>query len=546
MGNNDRPAYILIVIACIAIYFKCLFFGITNSDDEVLIAGNLPFLRDLSNVLKVFTTDAFYQVKSIDLYRPLQSLTYIIDAQWGGDTVFFAHLTNLVLHVFACLAVYHLLLRLDFHRRLAFAGALVYVAHYLFMTAVAWIPARGDLLLALFTFLSLLALIKSLESPAWPNLLGHLFMFTLALFSKESGVVLPLLFGIYCWTFGKINLLVKRHLLLPAYYSVAVIGYWFLKSLAVADSSDERGLIPFLKNLHLLPQMVAKFYLPLNMSTLPAYRLSTTICGILAIAFLLGLYLYCRRLQERRALFYPAWVLLFIIPGMTYYPNFYSFSNEHVDHRSYLICFGLLLANLHILQRFELEKSRYFVTAGIFFLGYLTVFNIHLSNSYRNPEEFALKAISMESNSALAFANYGAEKYMQGDELEALRYLNQSLRIVRKFMPALHYRARIFANRGMIREAVADLDTIFSVDPDYDPADYGLRGTLRARLGNNAGAEQDFLTALRLDPGLAEVRTSLGSLYFAEGRNREACTAWSEGAEQGDVSARELYGRSCR
>jgi len=544
--NNNALVYLSIVTLCIAVYFKCLFFGITNSDDEVLIAGNLSFLRDFSNILRVFTTDAFYQVKSIDLYRPLQSLTYILDAQWGGDTVFFAHLTNLLLHILSCLAVYHLLMRLEFRQPFAVTGALIYAVHYLFMTAVAWIPARGDLLLALCTFLALLMLIKSLEHPTWRNILSHLFFFTLALLSKESGIVLPVLFAAYLWTHCRTAQLTGRHLLLPLYY-VAVGGfYWLLKVGAVADSSDERGLVPFMKNLHLLPEMVAKFYLPVNMSTLPAYKLSATMIGILIIVALLVLYLVCIKLRQRQVLFYPAWGLLFILPGMTYYPNFYSFSNEHVDHRSYLICFGLLMINLYAMQLYDLETRRYFKAAVVIFLGYLAICNLYLSRSYRNPEMFALKAIEMGSNSALAFANYGAEKYLQGDELEALGYLNQSLRIVRKFMPALHYRARIFVNRGMYREALADLDNIFSVDPEYDAGDYVLRGKIKAELRDYAGADADYATALRLEPGLVDTWVAIGRLRHVQGRMAEACTAWSSATEQGSSAAVELFGRYCR
>jgi tetratricopeptide (TPR) repeat protein len=544
--NKKLPAYLALAAVCSAIYFRCLFFGITNADDEVMITGNIPFLRDIGNALYVFTTDAFYLPKEIDLYRPLQSLSYILDAQWGGDVVFFAHLTNLLLHIICCLVVYRLLLRLEFRQPLAFTGALIYSVHYLFMTAVAWIPARGDLLLALFSLLAFLTLIQSLERPTWRPILAHLLCFTLALFSKESGIVLPLLFGIYCWSHDRIRSLGRKHLVLPPYYLLAGTLYWLLKSAAVADSSAERGFVQFVRNLRLLPEMVAKFYLPVNMSTLPSYQLTATLCGLLIMCALLALYITCPRLRQRQVLFFLAWFLLFILPGMTYYPNFYSFCNEHVDHRSYLVCFGLLLINLQIMQQFELDRLRFFKVALFALLCYLAIFNVSLSRSYRNPEAFALKAIKMGSNSALAYANYGTEKFLQGDELEALRYLNQSLRIVRKFMPALHYRARIYANRSMYREAVTDLDTILSVDPGYDPADYGLRGVLKAELKDYDGADQDLRTALRLAPGLIDARVALGRLLLAKGRVAEACEAWQMAAGQGSRPAADLTREYCR
>lgn len=515
MGSLCRErsmVWLLITAVCMVVYGKCLFYGITNSDDEVMLAGNLPFLRDLSNIFRVFSLDAFYAHRSIDLYRPLQSLTYILDAQWGGDTVFNAHLGNLLLHVITCLTVYHLLLRLEFSQRLALVGALIFALHYNFMTAVAWLPARGDLLLALFTFLALLALIQSLENRAWRSILLHLLCFTLALFSKESAVVLPFLFATYVWTYGKTGRLTGKHLVLPVYYLAMGSLYWAMRGGAVAGSSDERGIIPFIRNLRTLPETVAKFYLPVNISTLPAYKLSATLGGIAIITALLVLHLCWRKRLQRRVFFYPAWFLFFILPGMTYYPNFYSFSNEHTDHRSYVICFGLLMLSLNLVQLSGLEMKKQFTPLAIILLAYLTALNLHFSASYKNPAEFALRAIRTQSNSALAFANYGIEKYKQGEELEALRHLNQSLRLCDKFMPALHYRAKIFRARGMDRAALADLDTIFSVDPEYDAADYALRGFIKIDLHDHAGAQSDFETALRLEPDQADAVKGLQEL----------------------------------
>jgi tetratricopeptide (TPR) repeat protein len=510
--------YLLLVLVCVTLYFRCLFYGVTNADDEVMITGNIPFLRNLSNVFSVFTTDAFYQHKEIDLYRPLQSLTYILDAQWGGDVVFYSHLTNLILHVLCCIAVYHLLLRLDFRQSLAVTGALVYAVHYLFMTAVAWIPARGDLLLALFTFMTVLTLISLLELPRWRTILLHLLFFSLALFSKESAVVIPIVCAVYIWAYRRTGLLVRMHVALPIYYVAAISFYWMLKDAAVASSNGERGVAQFLKNIHLLPEMVAKFYLPVNMSTLPGYVRSSAVTGAGVLVLLAITCMVFRRLRQRSALFHVAWFFLFILPGLTYYPNFYAFTNEHVDNRSYVICFGLLMLNLHIIQQFEGDRSRYWRSIFIMVLCYLAACNLYLGQSYRNPASFALKAITMESNSALAFANYGTEKFLEGDELEALRYLNQSLRLVRTFMPALHYRARIFWNRGMYREALSDLDTIFSVDPEYDAADYALRGMIKSQLQDDTAAEADFVKALQMRPALPEAQKGLQELR-RPGRN---------------------------
>jgi protein O-mannosyl-transferase len=517
-SQNKTIHHLFIAATCIAIYFKCLFYGITNADDEVLIAGNLPFLKDFSNILRVFTTDAFYQVKSIDLYRPLQSATFILDAQWGLNPVFVAHLTNLILHTLTCLTLFNLLRLLEFREKIAFLGALVYAVHYLFMSAVAWLPARGDLLLALFAFLSLASFIKIFTAGGWRSYLLHGIFFTLAIFSKESAVVLPLLLALYLWAYGRTAVLTRAHLILPLFYLAVQLAYFRLKSSAVVLYNGDTGLIPLLKNIRTLPETVVKFYLPLNISTLPDYKLSATVAGVIVIAALVGLHLLFKGKFDRRVLFYVGWTLLFMVPGMLYYPVFYYFAYEHVDHRAYITCFGLLLLTLNGVQTFDLDRKKNFTAVCLLLLVYLAAFNIYFSRSYKDPASFALRAIRTGSNSALAYANYGVEKLRAGEDLEALRYLNRSLRIFGKYMPALHYRAKIYRQRGMNREALADLDNLLAVDPEYDASDYALRGAIKIELKDFAGAGSDFETALRLDPTLADAARGLQELLRRNAR----------------------------
>jgi len=210
--------YLSLIAVSVAIYGKTLFYGISGSDDDVMLVANLPFLQDFTNIFKVFTTDAFYQIKSIDLYRPLQSATFILDAQWGLDPVMVAHFTNLILHILTCLTLFWLLKLLEFREKIAFLGALVYAVHYLFMSAVAWLPARGDLLLVLFAFLSLATFIRIFTVGGWQSYVLHGIFFTLAIFSKESAVVLPLLLALYLWAYGKRAVLRRGHLCLPLFY----------------------------------------------------------------------------------------------------------------------------------------------------------------------------------------------------------------------------------------------------------------------------------------------------------------------------------------
>jgi len=603
--SERGTAYLLIAAVCLAVYIKCLFYGITNSDDEVLIAGNLPFLQDISNVFKVFTTDAFYQTKSIDLYRPLQSLSYIIDLQWGLNPTFATHLTNLLLHFSSCIAIYHLLLLLAFRQTLALLGALVYAAHFLFIAAVAWIPARGDLLLALFTFLTLITFIQVVEKGSWRRMSLHLLCFTLALFAKETAVVIPLMLLIYLWAFEKTGLLTRCSLILPGYYAAAMLLYFALKSVSVSPPKGVTGFTPFIKNIRTIPETVAKFFIPVNISTMPEFKLAATLTGLLLIAALVVIHLYFRQHLTRKVLFYLAWFMLFIAPGMAYFPNFYYFCYEHTDHRAYLVCFGLLLLLLNLVQISALDRTRYFRAFSVMLITYLGVANLLLSGSYRNPTEFSLRAIRTNPNSCLAYSIYGTELYLQGRAEEAFDNLNRSIKIYGRFLPALHYRARIFRQKGLDHEALADLDTLLAADPEYDANDYELRALIKAGMKDYAGASKDYSAALRLnpahpdaakglkelnrtvrnnrllpnvqiaqqynmegveagkredfsgaemlfrkalsaDPGYYGVYVNLGNSLYRQGKVAAACTAWRSAEEHESSDAAELFREYCQ
>lgn len=602
--QGNAVIMLTITAVCIATYFHCLFYGITRLDDDILITENLNFLQHLPNLFKVFTTDAFYLQKSIDLYRPIQSATFILDAQWGLNPVFVGHLTNLILHILTCLTVFRLLLLLEFRRKIAFFGALVYAVHFLFMAAVAWLPARGDLLLALFAFLALASFIKLITAGGWLNYLLHCLFFALAIFSKESAVVLPMLLALYLWAYGKKTLLTRNHLFLPLFYLAVQLWYFRLKSLAVVLYDGDTGLVPLLKNIRTLPETVVRFYLPLNISTLADYKLHATVAGVIVIAGLVGLHILYRGKFDRKVLFYVGWLLLFIGPAMLYYPAFYTFTYEHVNHRSYVTCFGLLLLSLNLVQAFELDKKSSFNAVCLLLLGYLAAFNFYYSRSYSNPAEFALLAIRTNSKSALGYQLYGSELYLQGKDDEALDNLDRSIRIFSKLTPALYTRALIYRKRGQERAALADLDTIVAFDPkcdaevytlraqikvdlqDYDGAAADYRLTLNLRPGNEEarlgleelkrtvrdsrllpnvrlaqvynkqgieagdrgdfkGAEALFRKALATDPGFYGVNLNLGNALFALGRVSESCAAWGAAAGQGNATAAELLKEYC-
>jgi len=120
------------------------------------------------------------------------------------------HAANLIVHVFTALAVFGLLRRLLKHDWAAWAGAAVFALHPVQVEPVAWVSGLKDLLCGLFMVLAVgryvrfaetdeegrpvAAPAKRLRYYAW----GMAF-FALAMLSKPSAMVTPLVAGIVDW-----------------------------------------------------------------------------------------------------------------------------------------------------------------------------------------------------------------------------------------------------------------------------------------------------------------------------------------------------------
>ena len=121
-----------------------------------------------------------------------------------GITVnaFVFHTANVLLHAITALLVFQLLWRLFNNQLAATLGALLFALHPVQVEAVGWVSGTKDLLYGFFGLASLLMYVKStqlkIESPAnrtkyRARYVAGLLLFVLAMFSKPTGVVIPLM-----------------------------------------------------------------------------------------------------------------------------------------------------------------------------------------------------------------------------------------------------------------------------------------------------------------------------------------------------------------
>lgn len=124
-----------------------------------------------------------------DQYRPVPSLTHALDYALWGPSPFAFHAVNMGLHALSAFLLFALLERLRVPRRPAFLGALTLAVHPLAASSIGWISERTDTLTDIFILATLIVFI----GPAGVRALSVLGVALLALWSKETAVMLPVL-----------------------------------------------------------------------------------------------------------------------------------------------------------------------------------------------------------------------------------------------------------------------------------------------------------------------------------------------------------------
>jgi len=191
-----RPgaAELLACAAAALAYVATLGFGFVYDDVPQILRN--PAIQVWNSVPQYFTAHvwaAIYPNSAGNYYRPIFLLWLRLNYWLFGTNAPGWHLTSVGCHVVATLLLFRLAQRLSGDRMTAFVAALVFGLHPAHVENVAWISGVTDPLMTCFLLGSLLAFLGYRASRAVGRWALSLGLFALALLSKETAVVLPLL-----------------------------------------------------------------------------------------------------------------------------------------------------------------------------------------------------------------------------------------------------------------------------------------------------------------------------------------------------------------
>jgi len=204
-----KSIIILVALFIFLTFFNSLFNPFIG-DDKVIFQGN-EFYYNVSNVKKIVSHDFLSRYEDFDAaslsgqpsfsgfvsYRPITALTFFLDAALWKSNVIGYRLTNIFLHFIVCLLVFVLANKLLKSTAIAFLATLLFGLHPIQAELINSISYRSDLTSALFSLITFLLFISSKERRTLWRSLGIIVFFSLAVFSKETAITLPIIMIAY-------------------------------------------------------------------------------------------------------------------------------------------------------------------------------------------------------------------------------------------------------------------------------------------------------------------------------------------------------------
>ncbi|MDR3609051.1 MAG: glycosyltransferase family 39 protein [Ignavibacteriaceae bacterium] len=467
--NKNRLFFYVFLLLLIpsVLYFRVVDFEFSTLDDTNIIVTHYDILGDIKNIKEAFTHDAFMSNTGDSFYRPVQTLSFMLDAQIGGKEPWIYHLSNLILHILTVITFFFFLNKIGIKKEISFLLSLFFSIHPLFTHAVAWVPARGDLLVALFALLTFISFLEYSENRKKIYFILHSAFFLLAVFSKETAVFIPPIILFYIYFTKKQKIVLKEIVPFLAVWCFTFVLFYCMRQHVIRMKQDPNifGIIPFIKNLPAIPITFGKFFIPYNLSTLPLFDTLAIIVGILMIMVFTLLTIKFMDGEKRIIIFGCFWFLAFFLPPMLFRSYIADIGIEYFEYRAYLPMMGILLiAGILISKIPSRYSSNQIIKMSMPVLLLYSIISFIHSTVFADPLSFFTSAVNANSKNAMA----------------------------------LNSRGCIYSNKGEMEEAIKDFNDAIRIIPIYSNPYYNMGDTYNT-LGDNSRAEDLYTNALKYD-----------------------------------------------
>ncbi len=519
---------ILIAVLGLAIYansLDCKFVW----DDKPVIRDN-PRIRQWRNIPKIFTEPvmAGWGERGVH-YRPLKMFMHMVNYKLWGLDVRGHHLTNVLLHILAALSLYWLVSILFGDRLLSLITGVIFLVHPVQVESVTYLSDISDMLSGLFIFSCLALYIKLSKLETMARHIAVMLCCILALLSKESGIVLPLLMIVYHYTF-RVKLNIRAFLPVTG----CVVIYLLLRSGAVLGGAPWISTVPMR-----IPGVFAAvagymrlILLPFGLHMDYGDRLFALNEPVVLSGIAITLSLFYAALKKRKTLpllsFSILWFFAALLPVSGIYPNkFYM-----AEHFLYIPIAGFALVLAYAIKRLAVSgklKVPAIMTAATFCV-FFSVLTVKQNEYWKEPISFYERTLEFSPGDPDLCNNLGIEYLEKGRNDKAEACFRRAIKADPDHALAHYNLGCIYHAKGAREEAEDLYKRAIELKPGmHNP--YNNLGAIYAETGKKAEAAGLFSAAISRDKLYTAAYTNLGKVLLELGRTDEALSLFREAAD---------------
>lgn len=571
---------LLALFGLLAIAYSNSFLDGFVLDDTAIVAHD-PRIRQATapNVASILSGGYRYSNPTVGLYRPLTTLTYLLNYAVlgnGGNPAGY-HSLNLGVHAVNVTLVYALGIAIFAEAAPAWALAAIWGLHPILTESITNIVGRADLLAAFGVLAGLHCYLLAISMEgrrriAW--IASVAAAQAIGIFSKESAIVLPGLMLAFDLTWLDRSTWRRRA---PAYAALALpLGVFFYQR----SQMHLHLVIPFADNplvnagfwqarftavevlgkflwLFLWPARLSADYsynaIPLLGSTPPDPAALLAIAAVLFAAVLFVTLAVRHRHTQKPALFFLAFFFLAALPTSNLLIFIGSIMAERFLYLPSIGLAGFAIAALYTLaQRHARIACAALAIVCLAFIARTYARNVDWKDDlYLWTSATAVSPGSAKVHYNLgkvfetqparlsdAIAQYRASLQIDPDEADAHNNLANALLAIPGHLPEAiaEYRTAIrlqpdrsephnnLANAlaqisDRLPEAIAEYQTALRIEPTNAEIHYNLANALARLPSRLSDAIGEYHTALRVDPNHADARINLGHALVAQGNS---------------------------
>jgi protein O-mannosyl-transferase len=463
--------------------------------DDVPLINDNPLIKSPVLILEAFRHYLFPDACA-GHYRPIQTISYIIDYLFWNKEPFGYHVSSVLWHAVSGVVLYHLLRRIlgTLAERwpnkslvnkgvdpsiLAFFLALLWTVHPVHSAAVDYVSGRADSLAFFFGSGGWLLYLRARDlSPSWTR--QGLFVLAilsalLSVCSRESGALWILLFLLYLFAFEKKPSLPGKFLVLAICLMVVSL-YAGLRQLPEhrPDNSASPGWPPVMRGVLMLRALGDYGRLMVFPSKLHIERSvfgptlersqsswrkvvateSLTVGGVLVLAILL-IGAFRKGAGQPARLLGASWFLLSYLP----ISNLFDLNATVAEHWLYLPSVGFLvfLAGIHV--DLSAHYRRLTVVLACIAVAGLSARSAVRSSDWVDPETFFRRTFAAGGSSSRIGVNLGVIYAARGEHAKAEAILRKVLQVCPNYPLARNNLGIALSCQGKTQEADAMFET---------------------------------------------------------------------------------------